>query len=72
MTELIPLPLGMAGFWSSHTWCRSFRDGPAMREFCGLDHEEDRVFGAFVVGRVEMGKTFKGHRRDVEEKVTWK
>merc|ERR1719322_1880062 len=63
---------GMGGFWSSHTWCRSFRDGEAMRQFCGLDDQEDRVFGAFVVGRGEQSKTFKGHRRDVEEKVTWK
>jgi len=63
---------GMGGFWSSHTWCRSFRDGEVMRQFCGLEDHEDRVFGAFVVGRVEQSKTFKGHRRDVEEKVTWK
>ena len=63
---------GMAGFWSSHTWCRSFRDSAAMREFCGLSSEEDRVFGCLVLGRVDQTKTFKSNRRAMEEKVTWK
>jgi len=63
---------GLAGYWSSHTWCRSFRDSGAMREYCGLKDAEDRVFGCFVIGKVEGDKTFKGHRRDVKEKVIWK
>jgi len=63
---------GLAGFWSSHTWCRRFRDSARMREFCGLADQEDRVFGCFVLGRVEEGKQFRGSRRDWREKVTWK
>ena len=63
---------GLGGFWSSHTWCRSFRDSAAMREFCKLKDEDDRVFGCFVLGRVDSDKSFKGHRRDISEKVTWK
>ena len=62
----------LGGFWSSHTWCRSFRDSAAMREFCGLEDEEDRVFGCMVIGRVDSDKSFKGHRRDLSEKVIWK
>lgn len=63
---------GLGGFWSSHTWCRSWRDSAAMREFCGLEDEEDRVFGCMVIGRVDSDKSFKGHRRDLSEKVIWK
>jgi len=60
------------GFWSSHTWCRMCRDSKEMREFLGLKDDEDRVLGAFLMGRVSAGKTFKGKRRDWMEKVTWK
>ena len=63
---------GLAGFWSSHTWCRSFRDSKEMRQYCGLDNDEDRVFGCFVLGRVDQSKSFKSNRRPIEEKVTWK
>ena len=63
---------GLAGFWSSHTWCRSFRDSGDMRQFCGLQSDEDRVFGCFVLGRVDQSKTFKSNRRDISEKVIWK
>ena len=63
---------GLGAFWSSHTWCRSWRDSAAMREFCGLEDEEDRVFGCMVIGRVDSDKSFKGHRRDLSEKVIWK
>jgi len=63
---------GLAGFWSSHTWCRRFRDSSAMREFCGLTESEDRVFGCFVLGKSKQGKLLKGTRRDWRDKVTWK
>ena len=43
-----------------------------MREFCGLEDEEDRVFGCMVIGRVDSDKSFRGHRGDVGEKVIWK
>lgn len=60
------------GFWSSHTWCRMFRDSQEMRDFLGMKDKEDRVLGAFLMGKVQEGKTFKGKRRDWMEKVTWK
>jgi len=63
---------GTGGFWSSHTWCRRWRDSQEMRDFLGLKDKEDRVFGAFLMGKVQAGKTFKGSRRDWREKVTWK
>eukprot|EP00092_Neocalanus_flemingeri_P063946 GFUD01077490.1.p1 GENE.GFUD01077490.1~~GFUD01077490.1.p1 ORF type:complete len:299 (-),score=85.50 GFUD01077490.1:572-1342(-) len=63
---------GAGGFWSSHTWCRMFRDSQDMRDYLGLKDAEDRVLGAFVIGKVQEGKTFKGKRRDWMEKVTWK
>ena len=62
----------LGGFWSSLNWCRSWRDSAAMREFCGLEDEEDRVFGCMVIGRVDSDKSFRGHRGDVGEKVIWK
>ena len=43
-----------------------------MREFCGLEDEEDRVFGSFVIGVVDSDKSFRGHRGNVGEKVIWK
>lgn len=60
------------GFWSSHTWCRHARDSQEMREFLGLKDPEDRVFGAFILGKVEgdMGR-FKSTRSDINEKVQW-
>jgi len=63
---------GLAGFWSSHTWCRRFRDSPEMREFCGLTEDEDRVFGCFVLGRAQQGRHWRGSRGDWRDKVTWK
>ena len=62
----------LGGYWCSLTWARSFRDGAAMRAYCGLGDVEDRVLGAFILGKVEPGKTFKGHRADIGEKVIWK
>ena len=62
----------LGGYWCSLNWARSFRDGAAMRAYCGLEDEEDRVLGAFILGKVEPGKTFKGHRTDIGGKVIWK
>lgn len=68
---LTSIPQG-AGFWSSHTWCRAARDSSEMREFLGLTDPEDRVFGAFVMGRVEGDMSrFRSKRGDWREKVVW-
>jgi len=64
--------LGCTGFWSSHTWCRAWRDSAECRQFCHLTDNEDRVLGAFLVGRVQQGKQIKGSRRSWQDKVQWK
>ena len=64
--------LGCTGFWSSHTWCRAWRDSAECRQFCHLTDNEDRVLGAFLVGRVQQGKQIKGSRRAWQDKVQWK
>ena len=63
---------GLAGFWSSHNWCRRFRDSHQMRQFCGLTDPEDRVFGCFVLGRARPDLKLKGSRRNWRDKVIWK
>ena len=51
---------------------RRFRDSEDMRNYCGLTDPEDRVFGCFVLGRVQQSKKFRGSRGDWREKVVWK
>ena len=61
---------GASGFWSSHTFCKRARDSKSMQEFLGLK-KEDRVLGAFLMGKIVPGKNMNGHRRNVWEKVKW-
>lgn len=64
---------GTGGFWSSHTWCRAARDSAEMRQFLGLSDAEDRVFGAFIMGKVEGDMNrFKSNRGDWRDKVQWR
>lgn len=63
---------GTGGFWSSHSFCSRARDSIVFKEFLGMDGEEDRVLGAFIMGKTLPGKTFKGHRRELRNKVEWK
>jgi len=62
---------GWGGFWSSHTWCKHARESKQFKEYLGLE-EEDRVFGAFIIGKVTPGKTFKSTRNAWQTKVTWR
>jgi len=62
---------GASGFWSSHTWCRRARDSSEWREYMGLEDPEDRVLGAFVMGRVAKGKVFRSKRDCWREKTQW-
>ena len=62
---------GAAGFWSSHTWCRRARDGAELREYLGLADPEDRVLGAFVMGRVADAARFRSKRDPWAEKTRW-
>ena len=61
---------GAAGFWSSHTFCKLARDSAEMRERLGLE-AEDRVFGAFVLGKVDGLDKFRSARGDWRKKVQW-
>jgi len=65
---LTALP-GWGGYWSSHTWCNQARDSLQFKEYLGLE-SDDRVFGAFMLGKVAPGKTFRSSRADWRTKVT--
>ena len=59
----------IAGFWSSHTWCKRARDSHEMRKFLNLENDEDRVFGAFLLGRYDSNKRFRSSRNSIWQKV---
>lgn len=62
----------VGGFWSSHTWCKAARDAPEIRQdyFPGLlEHPEDRVFGAFLLGKYDEGKSFRSKRTPIADKI---
>ena len=62
----------VGGFWSSHTWCKHARDSVEIKEkyFKNLLNDpEDRVFGAFVLGKYAQGKTFRSTRTDMSLKI---
>ena len=69
--HLMAAGMGLGAFWSSHTWCRRARDSAEWREYMGLKDPEDRVLGAFVMGKVVQGKTFRSKRDDWREKTQW-
>ena len=62
---------GLAGFWSSHTWCKCARDSKEFKEYLNLD-EEDRSFGALVLGHVDDMSKFKSARGSIDQKVQWR
>jgi len=59
----------IAGFWSSHTWCKRARDSKEMRNYLNLESDEDRVFGAFLLGRYDKSKRFRSSRNSIWQKV---
>ena len=63
----------IAGYWSSHTWCKRVRDSKEMRKYLNLSGDEDRVFGAFVIGRYDKSaKKFRSIRRPIWDKVEFR
>ena len=59
------------GYWSSLNWCRYARDSQELKQNYFedlLDDPEDRIFGAFVLGKYEDGKTFRSVRSDIKLK----
>lgn len=65
----------VAAFWSSHTWCKHARDSYQIKTefFQGLLNDpEDRVLGAFLLGKYSPDKKFRSTRGDITDKtVTW-
>lgn len=62
----------VGGYWSSFNWCKSARDSQEMKEkyFNGLlPDQEDKVFGAFVLGKYPTEKKFHSTRTDVAAKI---
>ena len=60
----------VGGFWSSHTWCRHARDSQEIKKHFGglMEDPEDRVLGAFVLGKFVEGKSFRSTRSDIKLK----
>ena len=53
------------------TWCRLASDSQELKQNYFedlLDDPEDRIFGAFVLGKYEEGKTFRSVRSDIKLK----
>lgn len=65
----------VGGFWSSHTWCKAARDSSELRKaYFGhlLPDPDDRVFGAFVLGKYPEGKEYRSSRTDIASKTVRK
>lgn len=65
----------VGGFWSSHTWCKAARDSSELRKaYFGhlLPDPDDRVFGAFVLGKYPEGKEYRSTRTDIASKTVRK
>jgi len=65
----------IGGFWSSHTWCKEARDSSEFREeYFGslLPDADDRVFGAFVLGKYPAGKKYTSARTSIDSKINWR
>ena len=71
--HLMATSLNQVGaFWSSHTWCKAARDSPEIRkEWFGdlLLHSEDRVFGAFLLGKYDNNKKYRSIRSEISSKI---
>lgn len=65
----------IGGFWSSHTWCKHARDSAELRNaYFGdlLPDPEDRIFGAFVLGRYPKNKQYRSSRTKISSKISWR
>ncbi|EAR85243.1 nitroreductase (macronuclear) [Tetrahymena thermophila SB210] len=63
---------GFGGYWSSMTFARHARDSKEMRQFLNLNHDEDRVFGSFVIGKVDDLSKFTRIPGDYKKKVEFR
>ncbi len=62
----------VGAFWSSHTWCKRARDSKEIKsEYFAhlLDNDEDRVFGAFLLGKYDSSKKFRSTRSNLARKI---
>lgn len=67
--HLMATSLGLAVFWSSHTWCQDARDSPEFKAYLGFA-PEDKVMGCLTIGRYDRSKTFRGSRTPIFNKIT--
>ena len=62
----------IGGYWSSLNWCKAARDSQELRERWFGDlllDPEDRVFGAFVLGKYDSNKQYRSTRTEISSKV---
>ena len=62
----------VGGFWSSHTWCQAARDSAEIRKKWFGDlllDPEDRVFGAFLLGKYDDSKQYRSTRTSIASKI---
>ncbi|KAL4493568.1 hypothetical protein ABPG72_004061 [Tetrahymena utriculariae] len=63
---------GFGGYWSSMTFAKDARDSKEMRQFLNLDNDEDRVFGSFVIGKVDDLSKFTRIPGEYKKKVEFR
>ncbi|XP_059083779.1 putative NAD(P)H nitroreductase YfhC [Tigriopus californicus] len=66
--HLMATSLGLAVFWSSHTWCQDARESSDFKAYLGFA-PEDKVMGCLTIGRYDRSKTFRGSRTPMFNKV---
>lgn len=73
--HLMASALDIGGFWSSHTWCRRARDSAQFKKWAlDLTGDDDRAFGAFVIGKVDpvTKEKIRSSREPIKDKVIFK
>ena len=58
----------------SFNWCKSARDSEEMKQkYFGnlLPDQEDKIFGAFVLGKYPEGNFYHSTRNDIASKVVF-
>lgn len=66
---LMATSLGVAGYWTS--WQAAARESEEMKAWLGLG-PDDRCLGFFVAGMCDNPDAYRGSRKPIQDKVTWK
>ena len=62
----------VGGYWSSQTWCQAaLNSSDFKKKYFGelLEDPEDRVFGAFILGKYDNTKKRQSTRTDINTKI---